>query len=113
MGFALDQLDTHTVGAGQVGNTSAWDKFVRLNRKCPSFFPDCMTEIDQVTNNLKTKMIRAPLVVTYKGLKMLQGILVSWMFSGSLSSDEDGRAGKLHRNLGSAPYLTPAHDRAP
>ncbi len=112
-GFALDQLDTHPVGACQIGNASTRNKFIGLNRKLAAFFPDGIAEIDQVTDDLKTKMVRAPLVVTHKVRKRLQGVLIPWLLSGSLPADQERRALKLHRNLGSAPYLSAASDRAP
>jgi hypothetical protein len=74
-GFPLDELDAYTVRACQIGNASTRDKFVRFNRKFTPFFPDGVAKLSQVTDHLKAKMIRAPLVVTHKIIKRLQGIL--------------------------------------
>jgi hypothetical protein len=74
-GFALDELDADTVRPCQIGNAGTRDKFVRFNRKFAPFFPDDIAELSQVTDYLKAKMIRAPLVVTNKVIKRLQGIL--------------------------------------
>jgi hypothetical protein len=73
--FALDELDAYTIRACQIGNAGTRDKFVRFNRKFAPFFPDDVAELSQVTDYFKAKMIRAPLVVTHKIIKRLQGIL--------------------------------------
>ena len=95
----MHQLDTHSVGCGDIAEQAAVHAFLQLDRKSDAFGTQCVAKRPQVTVIQKPEMIGAPFVVAGVIVVLLYRFGRGWVFTGTATANDDDLATDVHEDL--------------